>query len=284
MNIDLLIKISNFLDKKHKYCHADILDNLIIRLSHNLGEWWLKPNGEAEFADGDVGDYNHDMLAAQHIFNEMNFDIPNPYASYNADDTYNDGPFSQSDANTYFWDTYAGENGEVPKKMLDYKEEISKLHGADIDEVDLDLVHYLAWKATRNIVNPQDRKIVFNNTFIKYKHMWDGLNRAREYAMEHFGWHRLAGNNIETWKLTPEILSNMVNGLYEAFGKDVETMTFNIDIKSPPMYLAKIPFNEISSGLILNKLKESRVEDVAPGFKRQTPNVPKIPSYKYEGG
>jgi hypothetical protein len=74
--ITSLIRIASLLDNKHhKIC--DKIDHIIFRLAQYYdydgslnGEWWLS-NGQAMYADGDIGDTNHegyviDLILGQH--------------------------------------------------------------------------------------------------------------------------------------------------------------------------------------------------------------------------
>ena len=39
------------------------------------GEYWIY-DGNVDFADGDVGDYNHESIAMSHVFNKLAFPCP----------------------------------------------------------------------------------------------------------------------------------------------------------------------------------------------------------------
>lgn len=48
----------------------------------------------------------------------------------------------------------------------------------------------------------------------------DGYGDACAYAMEHWGWSRLAGYNIETWAITPTVLQTLAAGVGEVLEED----------------------------------------------------------------
>jgi len=50
----------------------------------------------------------------------------------------------------------------------------------------------------------------------------EGNGDAREYAMEHWGWKRVAGHQIETWTLTPNDIDAIVSGIGEILGESEE--------------------------------------------------------------
>ena len=55
---------------------------------------------------------------------------------------------------------------------------------------------------------------------------------ARAYAMEHWGWKRLEGSNVETWTLTPNDMDTIASGLYNAYNESVENQSFTIYVYS----------------------------------------------------
>src|SRR5687768_4832355 len=50
----------------------------------------------------------------------------------------------------------------------------------------------------------------------------------REYAQREWGWHRLEGNRVETFVITKSTLADIADGLFDAYGEDVEVEEFDI--------------------------------------------------------
>ena len=260
--------MASMLDAVGCYNEADAIDQGLRRMAgHALGEWWIYPDGSTEFADGDASQDtpNHDMVASNYLFGEMGYDIPNPYqASTNTGylPFENEVPYTTSEANTYFWDSLSDVHatGVIPaqNELLEYY----NLHGGEDNFDEFDCIEYLAWKASKNITDPQERQVTYDNLKAKYQHMWDGIEDARAYVIKHHGWHRLIGNIVETWSLTPETCSQIASGLEDAFEERADDMLFNIEILYPTRkYLEKIPLEEIASGKVMNRLKEM-IDDV----------------------
>ena len=80
-----------------------------------------------------------------------------------------------------------------------------------------------------------------------------GRTDARVYGLEHFGWKRVAGSNVETYNLTNEDLREISNGLWEAYEQEIEQSTeeepvlFNIEVKSNGLFFTDVPYESISS-------------------------------------
>jgi len=75
----------------------------------------------------------------------------------------------------------------------------------------------------------------------------EGMGDARKFAMQHWGWKRLEGNNIETWTLTNSDLNTIASGLWDAFDEIVESETFNIYIYSNQKWFNDVPWAVIES-------------------------------------
>jgi len=55
---------------------------------------------------------------------------------------------------------------------------------------------------------------------------------ARAYAVEHWGWKRLEGTNVETGTLTPNDMDTIASGLYNAYDEDATNQTYTIYVYS----------------------------------------------------
>lgn len=74
----------------------------------------------------------------------------------------------------------------------------------------------------------------------------------RDYAMQEWGWIRVAGNNVQVWTLDNNVLKEIADGLYEIYGEDGDdvensnSMRFNIEVSSSNKYFERVPFRVIA--------------------------------------
>lgn len=71
---------------------------------------------------------------------------------------------------------------------------------------------------------------------------------AREYAMKHLGWKRMAGNSVETWTLTSNDLRSIADGIWDAYGEQAEGEEFTIYVYSNQKTYWDVPLEVIESG------------------------------------
>lgn len=71
---------------------------------------------------------------------------------------------------------------------------------------------------------------------------------AREYAMKHLGWKRLAGNSVETWTLTSHDLEDIAAGIWDAYDEQAENEEFTIYVFSNQQTYWDVPYSVIESG------------------------------------
>jgi hypothetical protein len=85
----ILLKTAINHEKHGRYAKADIIDGAMIRLA-NLGEFWLQ-NGQAIFADGDIGDMNHEGIVIDTILGSYDLDYDTfPQLEQKSMDEYGD--------------------------------------------------------------------------------------------------------------------------------------------------------------------------------------------------
>jgi hypothetical protein len=155
-------------------------DNKKIILAQLQGEWWVDDNGTALYADGDIGDYNHEMQVIETILSD------------------------------YF-----------------EMEEIEDLSNIPMDDM------------IERGMNKEEIEAVV------------GTTDAREYAVKHWGWKRVLGNNVETLTLTNADLNTIANGLYDCYGDIVEQSVFNIEVIANNSWFTSVPYPVISAGDVM---------------------------------
>jgi hypothetical protein len=146
-------------------------------------EWWIMPDGDVVFADGDVGDKNHSVIACEaalyQVANAVGQDVDIEHGC-NLDSVVN---------------SYAEEH------------ELTGEHDGD--------VYDQAWDGILNILTamnvPEPMKLMS---------MANASDDGREYAEQHWGWKRVHGCNIESWALAPADLDIIERGLAEIWEQE----------------------------------------------------------------
>jgi hypothetical protein len=214
------------------------------------GEYWIGEDGNAIYADGDVGDYNHAMIAEQEILNRLGYDsyYDEPVASL--DDAQN--RFSRSLDSAKSWNPYDESD------LGEYFEMLMEKYGEDDWKDYAELEEYLFWKANRHTTDEQE----LTNRKKEFDHHWSGMKDPTLHAVQHFGWHRvkpsgnIPGISVETWELTPATVETIARGLYDAYDEMAEVQRYNIDVRSTGDYLTNVPFSEIEDGTVVYRLKK----------------------------
>lgn len=166
---------------------------------HQRGEWWIDQYGDVDFADGDIGDANHEgvvirTLAAEILehFGVNDFDPEGGYLSEQEEEIkqalLDDDRLSEEEL--AIWDNQ-GSGGQGPAAII-----LKKL--------------------IEDHVYP-DPKQAEDALFIAYG---SNTRDARNYAMKHWKWKIMkasGGQNIEimTWHLTADDLAIVVKGIWE---------------------------------------------------------------------
>ena len=175
------------------------------------GEWWIDADGNAVFADGDIGDMNHEMLVIDHLTRELleyfNVEPDEEYAG--TLDNYEDAIAKEME-----WD------GEDTKEMI---------------------ISYLEKNARKDF----DPKQLDEAIDIAY-----GQGDARDYALEWWDWIRVAGNNIQTHRITSETFKRMSDGIMDANGNEEMEPgeLFNIEVEKTGAFYRDVPWEVIDAG------------------------------------
>ena len=176
------------------------------------GEWWII-DGSAHFADGDIGDFNHEAYAIQH-------------AQYMLmDDGYDDWETWKMVMASRIYDSikenYDEDRSWEMQRELENDPEYFILE--HIEESDIDETTFFV--ANGNHSDP------------------------RTWSMKELGWKRMAGNDITTWTLTSSDLSSIANGIWDAFqDEDLDNEKFTIEVASNNRMFWNVPVPVIESG------------------------------------
>ena len=177
------------------------------------GEWWIV-DGSALFADGDTGDIGHEGYVIDHIQRKYAYD------------EFDKGEWIDWDGfkKQLGIEAYEEQNGMPPNPqyLQKYPKEFENLASKKLREMGM---------------TDEEYRIAENR------------GDARQYGMEHLGWKRVAGNNVQTQTLTSNDLKNIANGLADAYQDEVEDNTlFNIEVNGNGRFYRDVPYYLISDG------------------------------------
>ena len=203
-----------------------IKEILSVVLENKLrGEWWFQ-DGQSVFADGDVGDVNHEGMVLDSLRRQV-------LDSLGVDSSKYDFTPEISDLKNEIFENIGDEL--TP-------EELESWNNDDINEV---IISYLTRNGDKNIKD-----------IIYYIRGHDDKGKTldiREYALVHWGWQRVKGNVVQTQTLTQRDLKNITNGLYDAYGDELENTndenqehTFNIEVMSTRSFYQGIPWSVLA--------------------------------------
>ncbi len=178
------------------------------------GEWWFQ-DGQAVYADGDTGDMNHEAFVIDSLRRQI---IDELGADADGLDYVGDFDAVADDIFNSIGDEFTPEE----------KEQWSNEQYTSV------IWSYLKRTGNKNLL--EKMAYAFSNT-----------HDPREYALIHWKWQRVKGNNIQTQTLTEQDLKNIVRGLSDAYGDDIndenEDPSFNIEVMSTRSWYSDIPMS-----------------------------------------
>lgn len=146
------------------------------------GEYWIN-DGSVDYADGDVGDYNHEYIAQAHVINQYAENIIDL-----ADELKLDYEINQYDHN--------------PEEISNV---LSQIYNHLEDETD----HHPDGYISNHIgANQETMRILF------------GRGDARFYVQKFEGWIAVRGMNIELFGYNEQKRKSLINGLNEIFHQE----------------------------------------------------------------
>jgi hypothetical protein len=170
------------------------------------GEWWIDDSGQVLFADGDVGDMNHEM----YVIDGLTRTILDAIGGIKYDEEYA-GPMDTHD--------------EAVREAL----------GVDKDAVWGDLRQALNEKMKETWPDEAQREAALDAAY--------NMSDAREYAIQYNGWKRLKGTNVETWTLTKDDLDDIVAGIQDAADDEIPPKKkFFIEVRSNGKCFSDVPW------------------------------------------
>ena len=158
------------------------------------GEYWITDTGEIEYADGDIGDYNHEMLVIQTV----------RYILLNAIN-------ADTDFNTEFLDK------DTFITAIINETETDEAKKENIEEI-----------LTKKLEELNQTNIISHIPIALEK------GDARYFAMQQLGWCWIKNNSATVWQINKESLNLIKNGISEILTdeNDENIEEFNITISS----------------------------------------------------
>jgi hypothetical protein len=187
------------------------------------GEWWIV-DGRAQYADGDVGDYNHEAMAIE-------------AAQMILKDEMLKDPVLQQAANIIFgeqgnydsWDPIA-----TRSYLLDWAD--GAMSNGELTEDEADDIY--AAIANRTGVDRETIDVA----------MGGDHEDARNFAMKKWGWKRLAGKTVEMWTMTPGDTKDLAEGIWDAYDDEAELVRYEIYVHGNNTHYTEVPFEAIEKG------------------------------------
>ena len=186
------------------------------KLAEIGGEWWIV-DGSVEFADGDIGDFNHAAIVINHIQSKY-MDMESDWDSFRhrlSRERYEELLSSSKN------------KGKITEQWQKYE-----AVGA------CDPFFYM----------PKLKELGMSDEEIS---ICEGGGDPVSYGVENLGWKRVHGNNIQTYYLTPNDLKNIANGIFDAAGatdeEELADELFTIQVDSTGKTYCDVPWSVLSS-------------------------------------
>ena len=259
--LDVKIYQARLADDLGNFRLADSIDNSIRLAYHDdedeeedwhaqSGEYWIDDYGNAQYADGDVGDVGHEELAEQEILGRLGFD---PYELQgDTDSTYN-----SYTANHLLDSLY-----DDPVLEDYYKYLIDN----GLTKEDYDIESYLRY--LRHRARPTEDHEEYNK---QTESLIKGLKDPRNHAIFNFGWIRVVKRgstvDLELERLNQKTLKNISSAIGEitSYNENPDRLKFNIEVFKPRhISLNDITLQDIESGNVQSKYLEGLREMLPP--------------------
>jgi len=258
--LDVKIYQAKLADDLGNFKKADSIDNLI-RIAYQeddeeenwhaqSGEYWIDDYGNAQYADGDVGDVGHEELAEQEILGRLGFD---PY------DLQGDSDITHN--------SYTA--GHLLDSLYDdpiLEEYYQYLIDNGLTKEDYDIESYLRYLRHRN--RPEEGHEGYNK---QTESLIAGLKDPRNHAIFNFGWIRVVKRgstvDLELEKLNQKTLKNISSAIGEitSYQENPDRLKFNIEVFKPRhISLNDITLQDIENGTVQTKYLQGIREMLPP--------------------
>jgi hypothetical protein len=155
------------------------------------GEYWIREDGGVDFADGDIGDRNHEGIVIDTLQRQI---VDTLQGSLGFKNNFDHGEYVD-------WDGFKEAAAEAYYKELlqskpQFQEKYEKLYEEDPNKF------LMAAIKKAGVKKPE----------------WDtaeGVGDARDYAMEKWAWKTYRDGNVDTWNLKRSDVEAIIGGLDE---------------------------------------------------------------------
>lgn len=194
------------------------------------GEYWINESGQALFADGDIGDYNH----AAYVLETLQYEVAETFGIYNHEGITPEDEFFKQIIEKIIEEAPELEQtiNQLKKKNQVEKIVIQKLKESGYsDKLANDMVYTLL-----------------------------GFMDPRDFAIIHWGWKRVLDNMVETYTLTPNDMKTIANGLYDIEPQLSPQAVFTIEIVSNRKVI-DLTLEELEQGRFKSEQEKQREEE-----------------------
>ena len=179
------------------------------------GEYWFDESGTSMYADGDIGEVNHEGHVMQQMQSQY---TPDQFNKYGDPD----------------WEGY---QEHLYQQALQQATQNKTPQQAQIAQTQLDN----GWNKKLHDILKQtgmtDEQIEIAN----------GRGDSRLYAIKNWKWKRVKEDTIETWTITAKDLQSIANGLWDAYDEDARQATYEIYVVSNRKHFKNVPYEVIES-------------------------------------
>ena len=153
-----------------------------------MSEYWIEEDGDVQFADGDIGDLNHEGVVIDRVRSEI---IEKTSSHFRGSGKYFDSGSDWDEFKDALANAYAKEFIQKnPKKRASVEKSLN--------------------------YDPEKFTLAALKESGVTKQEWEtaeGNNDARDYAMERWGWKTYRNGNVDTWRCTRKDMSAIIDGL-----------------------------------------------------------------------
>jgi hypothetical protein len=193
------------------------------------GEWWIDTEGTAHYADGDIGDINHENFVVVHCMHEV-------------------------------LDLFENSDNELLGVLARYLKRFIEDDGVDIIAVNEFIINWSDMLHREGKIT--DDQV---NDIYSYLRELSGLDEelfdvcfdrdkdCRAYGIKRLGWVRVARNNVECYEANPGMLRTIAKGLWDAMDMEVDQQRYMLEELANGKWYLEVPYavfeNASMSGL-----------------------------------
>ena len=243
-------RLADNLDKSLRFAYQEDEEEDEENWHAQSGEYWIDDYGNAQYADGDVGDVGHEELAEQEILGRLGFD---PY-DLQGDADLNHNSYTAGHLLDSLYDDPILE--DYYKYLIDN----------GLTKEDYDIESYLRYLRHRN--RPQENHEEYNK---QTESLIAGLKDPRNHAIFNFGWIRVVKRgstvDLELEKLNQKTLKNISSAIGEitSYQENPDRLKFNIEVFKPRhISLNDITLKDIENGSVQSKYLQGIREMLPP--------------------